>query len=610
MRDKVVEHLDALEKDGIITPIEASEWASPVVVVIKKDKGIRLVIDCKVSINKLIIPNKYPLPLPQDLFAALSGSKVFCSLDLAGAYSQLLLSKRSKKFMVINTIKGLYVYNRLPQGASSSAAIFQKVMDQVLKGLENVFCYLDDVLIAGRDFDDCRKKLFLVLERLARVNIKVNFKKCKFFVDNLPNLGHVLTDVGLLLCPDKVQTIREARAPQNVTELKAFLGLITYYSKFIPNLSSRIRVLYGLLKKNVRFDWNADCDLVFNQCKQFLLKPNLLEYFDPDKPVVVVTDACNYGLGGVIAHVVDGEEKPISFTSFSLNDAQKKYPILHLEALAVVSTVKKFHKFLYGKSFTIFNPLIGIFGKEGRNSLSVTRLQRYVIDLSIYDYDIVYRPSAKMGNADFCSRFPISQEVPKELDQDYIKSLNFTGDFPLNYKAIAAETEKDEFLLKIMEYLRKGWPNRLEKRFQGVYSHHQGLEIVDGCLLFKDRVVIPDCMKREVFKLLHRNHSGMHKIKQLARRTVYWFGMNGDIEQFVRSCRVCQETTALSKRAPYTPWIPTKKPFSRIHADFFFFEKKVFLVIVDSYTKWVEVEQMKTGTDSKKVIKVFLSVFF
>lgn len=213
LRDKVVEHLDALEKDGVITPIEASEWASPVVVVIKKDQGIRLVIDCKVSINKLIIPNKYPLPLPQDLFAALSGSKVFCSLDLAGAYSQLLLSKRSKKFMVINTIKGLYVYNRLPQGASSSAAIFQKVMDQVLKGLDNVFCYLDDVLIAGKDFEDCRKKLFLVLERLARVNIKINFKKCKFFVDNLPYLGHVLTDTGLLPCPDKVQTIREARAP-------------------------------------------------------------------------------------------------------------------------------------------------------------------------------------------------------------------------------------------------------------------------------------------------------------------------------------------------------------------------------------------------------------
>lgn len=283
LRDKVIEHLDSLERDGVITQFEASEWASPVVVVIKKDQGIRLVIDCKVSINKRIIPSKYPLPLPQDMFAALSGSKMFCSSDLAGAYSQLLLSKRSKKFMVINTIKGLYVYNRLPQGASSSAAIFQKVMDQVLKGLDNVFCYLDDVLIAGKDFNDCKRKLFLVLERLAKVNIKLNFKKCKFFVDKLPYLGHVLTEAGLLPCPDKVETIRKAHAPRNVTELKAFLGLVTYYSKFIPNLSSRVRVLYGLLKNNVRFDWNAERDLVFNQCKQFLLSPNVLEYFNPKK---------------------------------------------------------------------------------------------------------------------------------------------------------------------------------------------------------------------------------------------------------------------------------------------------------------------------------------
>lgn len=144
LRQKVIDHLDSLERDGVISPVETSEWASPVVIVIKKDQNIRLVIDCRVSINKVIIPNTYPLPVAQDLFASLSGSKMFCSFDLAGAYTQLLLSERSKKFMVINTIKGLYVYNRLPQGASSSASIFQKVMDQILHGLEYVSCYLDD----------------------------------------------------------------------------------------------------------------------------------------------------------------------------------------------------------------------------------------------------------------------------------------------------------------------------------------------------------------------------------------------------------------------------------------------------------------------------------
>lgn len=578
----------------------------------KKNQDIRLVIDCKVSINKVIVPNSYPLPLAQDLFATLAGSKVFCSLDLTGAYTQLLLSKRSRKFMIINTIKGLYAYNRLPQGASSSASIFQKVMDQVLQDLENVSVYLDDVLIAGKDYEDCKRKLYLVLERLAKANIKVNFNKCKFFVTELPYLGHVLTEKGLRPCPEKIETIRVAKAPQNVSELKAFLGLVTYYAKFIPNLSGRIKCLYALLKKNTKYNWDFECEKVFNECKQFLLKPNLLEYYDPEKPVVIVTDACSYGLGGVMAHVVRGEERPVSFTSFTLNDAQRKYPILHLEALAVVSTVKKFHKFLYGKKFTIYTdhkPLIGIFGKEGKNALSVTRLQRYVMELSIYDYDIVYRQSSRMGNADFCSRFPIAQEVPYELSREYIKSLNFTDEFPLDYKEVANETKKDKYLLKILEFLNKGWPSRIDRQFLDIYSHHQDLEEVDGCVLFQDRVVIPETMKLKVLKMLHMNHAGMNKIKQLARRTVYWFGMNNDIEKFVKSCRTCNETTLISRKPPYSQWIPTKKPFSRIHADFFHFDKKVFLIVVDSFTKWIEIEHMKYGTDHKKVIKVFLNIF-
>lgn len=209
--------------------------------------------------------------------------------------------------MVINTIKGLYVYNRLPQGASSSASIFQKVMDQILHGLEYVSCYLDDVLISGENLEKCKQNLYVVLERLSRANIKVNLMKCQFFVTDLPYLGHILTDKGLLPCSQKIETIREAKAPGNTSELKAFLGLINYYSKFIPNLSTKLRCFYALLKKNVKFEWTGECDKVFKDCKSYLLRPCLLEYFDPKKPIVVTTDASSYGLGGVMSHVVDGK---------------------------------------------------------------------------------------------------------------------------------------------------------------------------------------------------------------------------------------------------------------------------------------------------------------
>ncbi|XP_062707298.1 uncharacterized protein K02A2.6-like isoform X1 [Aedes albopictus] len=254
IKDKFLVHLDTLEKQEIITPIQASEWASPVIAVVKKDGEIRMVIDCKVSLNKILIPNTYPLPLAEDIFASLAGCTVFCSLDLAGAYTQLKLSQRSRKYVVINTIKGLYTYNRLPQGASSSAALFQKIMDQILQGLDGVCCYLDDVLIAGKTFKECLDKLESVLARLSSANIHVNFKKCKFFVSSLQYLGHLITNNGLLPAPDKISTIERAKTPENVTELKAYLGLFNYYNKFVPNVSVKLKCLYNLLRKDVQFE--------------------------------------------------------------------------------------------------------------------------------------------------------------------------------------------------------------------------------------------------------------------------------------------------------------------------------------------------------------------
>lgn len=612
MKEKVIDHLNSLENSGIITPIKVSEWASPVVAIVKKDNDIRLVVDCKVSINKLIVPNTYPLPLAQDIFATLSGCTVFCSLDLAGAYTQLELSERSKKFMTINTIKGLFTYNRLPQGAASSAAIFQQVMDQVLQGLEGVSCYLDDVLIAGKSLSDCKNKLFLVLERLHEANIKIKLSKCKFFVDQLPFLGHVITDKGLLPNPDKIETIAKANPPKNQTELKAFLGLINFYGKFVPNLSSKLNCFYNLLKKDTKFIWSNECNEKFEKCKTYLQASSVLEFFDPQKPLIVVTDACNYGLGGVLAHDIEGQEKPICFTSFTLNEAQRKYPILHLEALAVVSCVKKFHKYLYGQHFIIYTdhkPLLGVFGKEGKHSIFVTRLQRFIMELSIYSFEIKYRPSRRMGNADFCSRFPLSCEVPRNLDKDCINSLNFTAELPMDFKIIAEETKKDVLLLQIIKYVQNGWPDRVEKGLINIKAQSHDLELTSGCLLFQNRVVVPKSLQEKTLKLLHSNHDGIVKIKQLARRTVFWFGINADIEQFVKNCGVCNQTLVTPKKKVDSAWTPTSRPFSRVHADFFYFGEKIFLLVVDSYSKWVELEYMRYGTDSKKVIKKFLNIF-
>ncbi|XP_062550143.1 uncharacterized protein K02A2.6-like [Armigeres subalbatus] len=612
LKEKFVDHLCMLEQQGVISATKASEWASPVIAIPKKDGEIRMVIDCKVSLNKILIPDTYPLPLAQDIFASLAGSKVFCSLDLTGAYTQLELSERSKKFVVINTIKGLYTFNRLPQGATSSAAMFQQVMDQVLKGIEGVRCYLDDVLIAGKDYADCYDKVVQVLQRLANANVRVNFKKCKFFVESLQYLGHLITKDGLLPSPEKLSTIEQAKTPTNEGELKAYLGLINYYNKFIPNMSAKLRCLYDLLKKDKQFIWTETCDKAFQQSKQSLLSANILDFYDPIKPLVVITDASSYGLGGVLAQIVDGLEKPICFTSFALNNAQKKYPILHLEALALVCVLKKFHKFLFGQKFKVFTdhkPLLGIFGKEGKNSVFVTRIQRYIMQLSIYDFDIEYRPGSKMGNADFCSRFPLDQRIPRSIDPVNINSLNFSNEFPLDFALIARETKKDEFLTKIIGFVVNNWPRNVPKQFRNLFALKEKLQIVEGILLMEDKVVVPRSIKHAVLKLLHANHSGMTKMKQLARRSIYWGGINSDIEDFVKSCETCARREIVPKVKFTETWTPTTRPFSRLHADFFYFDKNTFLLIVDSHSKWLEVEWMRYGTNAKSVIRKFIPLF-
>ncbi|XP_062560914.1 uncharacterized protein K02A2.6-like isoform X1 [Armigeres subalbatus] len=259
--------------------------------------------------------------------------------------------------------------------------------------------------------------------------------------------------------------------------------------------------------------------------------------------------------------------------------------------------------------FTDHKPLLGIFGKEGKNQLCVTRLQRYMMDLSIYDYEIVYRPSTQMGNADFCSRFPLNVEVPKFIDSGSIKCINFFNDFPLDYAIIAKETEKDEFLSKIAFYVSNGWPQRIDPDWRKAYALRYDLELIDGCLLYQDRVFIPATLYKGILKLLHANHQGIVKMKQTARRCVFWIGINEDLEWHVKQCQICLQTSTAPKPASDTSWIPTSRPFSRIHADFFHFEHRVFLLVVDSFSKWLEIDLMKTGTEASKVIRKFVAFF-
>ena len=230
-------------------PVATSDWAAPIVPVVKRDHSIRVCGDYKLTINQVSNTETYPLPRIEEIFASLSGGKTFTKLDLQNAYQQLLLDEKSQELVTINTHRGLFQYTRLHFGIASAPAIFQRTMETVLQGLPCVCVYLDDILVTGASEKEHLEHLKLVLQKLDDVGLRLKRSKCQFMVSHVEYLGHRIDQEGLHPTAGKVEAIQKAPAPTNKTQLKAFLDLVNYYCKFLPHLSSRLSPLYLLLKK-------------------------------------------------------------------------------------------------------------------------------------------------------------------------------------------------------------------------------------------------------------------------------------------------------------------------------------------------------------------------
>ena len=306
--------LEQMQKEGIIEPTDSSEWATPLVIVPKSNGKIRVCGDFKVTINQCVETKLYPLPNVEDIFARLAGGKIFTKLDLSQAYLQLPVDEDSKGLLVINTPKGLFRYNRIPYGVSVAPAIFQSVMDRVLQGLP-VACYLDDILIAAPTEQEHNSILDKVISRLQESGIHLREEKCEISKQQVEYLGHMIDAKGIHPMEDKVHAIHEAPIPQNITQLRAFVGLLNYYSKFIPQVATHVAPLYKLLEKDMKWGWNEECETAFKTCKDLLTSEAVLVHYDARKPIKLACDASSYGLGAVLSHVSKDGEHPIAFVS-------------------------------------------------------------------------------------------------------------------------------------------------------------------------------------------------------------------------------------------------------------------------------------------------------
>ena len=410
-------------------------------------------------------------------------------------------------------------------------------------------------------------------------------------LSSIEYLGHKISEKGIQPTEEKVRAIVKAPAPNNVTQLKAFLGMLNYYAKFLPNLSSKLTPLYRLLQKNTPWSWGEEQRQAFQQAKVALTSAKVLVHYDPSQKLILSCDASPYGVGAVLSHKLeDGTEHPVAFASRSLSPAEK-YAQLDKEGLAIVFGVRHFHHYLLGRRFTIYSdhkPLQYLFSEDKAiPTMASSRIQRWALTLSAYDYDIVFKPGSQHANADVLSRLPLPEHptsVP--FPQETVLLMEVLQASPVTAKQIKTWTSHDPVLSKVRDRVLQGWVDTRDLSMQPYQRRKHELSIEDGCVLWGNRIIVPPPGRAKVIDTLHEEHPGMARMKCLARCYVWWPSMEQELEKKVKECLQCQMMQNSPPQIPTHPWEWPQRPWARLHIDYAGpFMGKMFLVAVDAHSK-------------------------
>ena len=390
---------------GVIVE-SSSPWASPIVLVKKKNGKIRPCVDYR-RLNNVTQKDAYPLPRIQDCLDSFAGATSFSTLDLTSGYHQIPMCKDDAAKTAFVTKYGLFEFKTMPFGLCSAPATFQRVMELALRGLQWTTCliYLDDVIVFGSSFEQHFNRLQTVLTRLARANLKLKPEKCELFQSSVTFLGHVISKDGIQVDPDNITKVKTWPVPTNVTEVRMFLGFCSYYRRFVQAFSTIAYPLSDLTKKESPLEWTSSCQTAFDTLKNAIISPPIVSHIHDTGPVILDTDACDVGKGAVLSQMQGEHERVIAYGSRTLNSAEQNYCVTDKELLAIKHFVEYFRQYLLGRPFVVrtdHQALIWLFSlKEPKG-----RIARWIKILSAYDFSIEYRQGKKHLNADGMSRCP------------------------------------------------------------------------------------------------------------------------------------------------------------------------------------------------------------
>ncbi|XP_058456713.1 uncharacterized protein K02A2.6-like [Malaya genurostris] len=611
---KVNEELDRLQKLNIITPVDFSEWAAPIVVVKKPGGKVRICADYSTGLNAVLEPHHYPLPTPDDIFSKLAGSKVFSVIDLSDAYLQVEVDDESKKLLTINTHRGLYRFNRLAPGVKSAPGAFQQLMSSLIADINGVESFLDDFIIHTTTDAEHERTLNALFSRLQQFGFRLRLEKCNFGQSSIKFIGHIIDAKGIRPDPAKISAIVQMPCPTDVSQIRSFLGAVNFYGKFVREMHKLRRPLDNLLKKDNPIVWSQQCQEAFINIKKVLQSDLLLTHYNPALNIVVAGDASKTGIGAVIMHQFpDGQMKAVAHASRTLTQAEQNYSQIEKEALALVFAVTKFRRMLLGRQFklqTDHQPLLKVFGsKKGIPLHTANRLQRWALTLLGFDFKVEYIPTDQFGHADVLSRLINNHAKPDEecviasicIEEDMNTTLGDTfQNLPVTFEMVHSATNKDKILQQVIQYIQRGWPSVkqiTEPNLKIFCSRQESLTIVKGCIMFHDRIIIPAVFRTRILKQIHRGHPGIERMKSVARGIVYWPGIDEEIQNFVRRCSICASSAKSPPQVQPQPWPKADGPWKRIHLDYAGPIKGMYyLVIIDSFSKWPEIFQTRSMT--------------
>lgn len=603
VKPKLKAELERLESEGVIVKCsEPSEWVNHTVNVVRPNKPIRICLDPK-YLNDAILREHFELPRISDIFSRVSKAQVFSTLDATSGFHQVMLDEESSKLTTFITPFGRYRYKRLAFGLSCSPEVYHQKVSQMFDDIEGVETYIDDILVWGETQQQHDERLEKVFERCRTKNFRLNRAKCNINKSAVEFLGHIIGSSGLKVKHDKVDAIRNMLTPKCREDVQRFLGMANYLSKFCPNLAEHTAALRAVAKSKSEFVWEKPQQEAFHKVKELIMHAPTLKLFDPDLDITLTVDASSHSLGAVLLQ----HNGPVEYAAKSLSDTQRRYAQIEKELLAVLFACQRFHSYVYGRKLVIetdHKPLLGLVKKPIAEA--TPRLQRILLHLQPYEFQLVYKPGKEMFLADTLSRCCPENTDCIDIPDDPLElacQVIIRSDSLRNLFVEATAADKE--LCAVTRYTVNRWPDRFKMCHPmavGYWRVRENISQCNGLLFYNDRLIVPESKRQEVLLKLHDSHLGLTKLMQRAKQVLYWPKMSEDIKSLVLKCTACHEYAIGPKTEPLIPTPVPDYPFQVIGTDLFHADGKDYLVTVDYYSKWIAIDELK-GTRSADVIE-------